>query len=310
VGWGSYLGGAIDARGRALLVYWANGRSDPNKTGFEAMTGGYRRSTIGYTLVDTVKGTSVNGIIDAPGAPYCYSHVVFDRRGAHVFTVRAEVKEWLLCRSRNHYTDLRYYYTPDPASGEKWRRVTIYQDARASIQPLGMEVDPAGRVHLLYYYVREEEDGRVTPHRLVYAVSRQPVRRERMPNVRIWPHQTALHGEPGHPSPEFVQHTLKSDGWDGRLFQTRSGRIGVLAYRAGLAAEWTEVKDGIAGKFTPWVACDLTVPQCRIFPISRRSGAALTEEIEGVFLGVPNRPERHSMFHFRLPLPAAQTVRR
>jgi hypothetical protein len=279
MGWGAYLSGAIDAQGRALMVYWGNGAGDPDKTGYEGMTSGYRKSTIGYTLVDTVKGTATNGVIDTPGAPYCYSQVAFDKNGAHVFTVRSEVMQTILCGSRNHYTEIRYYYSPDPASNAPWKGVTIYQDARSCIQPLGIEIDRAGRAHLLYYYTQEAEDRRIIPHRLMYAVSLHPIS-DKAP-IR------------------FVQHELAL-GKDGRLFQTRSGRIGVLAYIAGRAAAWREVWNGVEGKFSPWQPCDMSVAQCRLFPLSKRGGSTLTEDLEGVFLGVYQQPEQHSMFYFQL----------
>jgi hypothetical protein len=280
MGWGAYLGGAIDPKGRALLVYWGNGQSDHGTTGYEAMTSGYRRSTIGYTLVDTVKGTHQNGVIDSPGAPYCYSQVAFDTNGAHVLTVRSEVKQTLLCGSRNHYVDLRYYYSSDPASGAKWQEVPIYSDPRSCIQPLGIEVDRKGYVHLLYYFVQERDDKTVVPHRLFYAVSRQPVSAKT--------------------APQFVQRELKNSGWDGRLFQTRNGKIGVLAYRVGTQAEWAETTPGSGGKFTAWQPVDLKLSQCRIFPISRRGGSTLTDAVEGLFIGTTGTPAESSLYHFRL----------
>ena len=59
------------------------------------------------------------------------------------------------------------------------------------------------------------------PHRLVYAVSKEPVSAKR--------------------TPEFETQVIKSGGWDGRLFQTKSGHLYVVAYRTGPSAEWAEV---------------------------------------------------------------------
>ena len=288
MGWGAYLGGAIDKTGRALLVYWGNGASDPKATGLGQINSGYAHSTIGYTLVDTRSGKTVVGALDAPGAPYCYSHVAFNETGAHLLTIRSEVKDTILCGTRNHYVDLRYYYSPDPASGAKWRHVTIYNNQRACIQPLGLEVDKTGRVHLLYNYTEQTAEGTIVPHRLVYAVSKEPV--------------SANH------TPEFDNQEIKSGGWDGRLFQTKSGRLYVVAYKAGTSAEWVEAPASPTEKFGSWNLSDLTVSQCRIFPLSARNGSTPGEEIEGVFIGTPNAPERSSMFHFRLPVRPAKAA--
>jgi hypothetical protein len=290
MGWGAYLGGAIDSKGRALLVYWGNGQPDPGAKGFAAMNSGYRRSTIGYTLVDTKTGKTKNGSIDAPGAPYCYSQVAFDGKGgAHVFTIRSEVKETILCGSRNHYTELHYYYTPDPASGRPWKCVTVYQNPRACIQPLGIEIDRHNRAHLLYYYTEEDFAGKIAPHRLFYAVSKQPVSAQA--------------------TPEFVRHELKT-GSDGRLFQTRNGSLYVLTYRTGTAAELMQILNGPEGRFSRWTSFEMPVSQCRIFPISVRGGSTVGSDLEGAFIGAPNAPERSSIFHFRVPVSSAKAAAR
>lgn len=285
MGWGAYLSGAIDKKGRALLVYWGNGASDPKAKGLGTINSGYKNSTLGYTLVDTRSGKSVNGIMDAPGAPYCYSQVAFNETGAHVFTIRSEVKDTLVCGTRNHYVELRYYYSPDPASRAKWKYVTIYKNQRACIQPLGIEVDPKGKVHLLYYYNEELAGGTIVPHRLIYAVSREPV--------------TA------NATPEFMEQEIKSGGWDGRLFQTSNGRVHVVAYKAGTQAEWAQAPEDPLAKFGAWAPYDMTISQCRIFPISGRNGSTVGQDLEGVFIGTPNTPEQSSMFHFRLPTQAS-----
>jgi hypothetical protein len=280
--WGAYLGGGIDARGNALMVYWANYHPRPGLKDFEALNDGYSRSTIGYTLIDTTTGKHKNGTIDSPGAPYCYSQVAYAKNGAHVLTVKSLVSQFLICGSRNHYTELRYYYSPDPWSDTKWKRVTIYENPKTLLQPIGLEVDRAGYAHLLYLRRDELPDGQGGPQRVVYAVSKQPLS--------------------AHTTPEFVQHEIKSDGWDGRLFQTRRGRLFILAYRAGTQAELAEIVDGAAGKLTPWKPIEMPVAQCRIFPIGQRGGSTLTDDIEGVFAGLPNSPVENSLYHFRLPV--------
>jgi hypothetical protein len=273
MGWGAYLGGGIDAKGRALLVYWGNGST-------------YKTSTIGYTVVDTRSGKTKNGIIDSPGAPYCYSHVEWAKTGAHVLTIRSEVQNFLINGSRNHYTELRYYYSPDPTSNMSWRMTPIYSNPKATIQPVGLVVDHGGRVHLLYFFIEELPGGKSSPLRLVYAVSREPV------NVKA--------------APEFVKHEIKL-GWDGRLFLTRNGQVHILAYQAGKALEYCRVIDGAAGRFTPWVPVEMEVPQVRLFPIGTRSGSTLTNDLEGVFFGMASH--QHSMFYFRLPLKNEQAAR-
>lgn len=273
IGWGAYLGGGIDAKGRALLVYWGNGSN-------------YKTSTIGYTYVDTRTGKTKNGIIDRPGAPYCYSHVEWAKAGAHVLTIRSEVNNFLINKSRNHYTELRYYYSDDPASGAPWRMTPVYRNAKATIQPVGLVVDRTGRVHLLYFFIEELPGGKSSPLRLVYAVSRKPVN--------------------GKSAPDFVKHEIKQ-GWDGRLFLTRNGQVHILAYQAGKAVEYCRVVDGVAGRFTPWVPVEVEVPQVRLFPIGTRGGSTLTNDLEGVLFGMPPHP--HSMFYFRLPLRGEQAIR-
>ncbi|HTL28625.1 MAG TPA: hypothetical protein VL282_05385, partial [Tepidisphaeraceae bacterium] len=62
MGWGSYMSGAINNKGLAALVYWANGPD-------------YAASTLGCTLLDTTTGKSRNITVDSPGAPYCYNQL-------------------------------------------------------------------------------------------------------------------------------------------------------------------------------------------------------------------------------------------
>jgi len=296
--WGAYLGGGIDPKGRALLVYWGNGGGDPHLEGRERMRSGYRQSTIGYTLVDTLTGQSKNGVIDRPGAPYCYSHVEYGRTGAHVLTVRSEVNTFPIVGSRNHYTDLRYYYCSDPAdfrrmasgrasAGAKWRMTTVYRNERALIQPLGLVVDPAGRVHLLYYHKEELADGAVSPLKLVYAVSKEPVSAQA--------------------APQFVHFELRYD-WDGRLYLTQDGQVHILAYQAGTALEYCRVLDGPAGRFTNWESVKTETPHSRFFPLGTRGGSTLTADLEGVYTGLAGTPAQSSMFYFRLPPPQSRTA--
>jgi hypothetical protein len=286
--WGAYLGGGIDPQGRALMVYWANYHPDPTLHDYDARKDGYGRSTIGYTLIDTVTGKHKNGTMDSPGAPYCYSQVAYARNGAHVLTVKSIVSNFLISGSRNHYTELRYYYSPDPWSDTPWKHVTLYENPRTQLQPLGLEVDHAGRAHLLYIRRDEMQDGQGGPGRLFYAVSRQPLS--------------------AHSEPEFVQHEIKSDGWDGRLFQTRNGHLYILIYQSGVQAQLAEIQDGLAGKFTPWEPIEMPVQQCRIFPIGQRGGSTLTDDLEGVLVGLPGSPVQSNLYHFRFPVGKAHVA--
>lgn len=303
--WGAYLGGGIDPRGNALMVYWANYHPKPELKGFEGMNDGYSRSTIGYTLIDTATGKHKNGTIDSPGAPYCYSQVAYAKNGAHVLTVKSLVSEFLICGSRNHYTELRYYYSPDPWSNAPWKRVTIYENPKTLLQPIGLEVDRAGYAHLLYLRRDEVPAGQGDPTTEKQWQGLHP-RRDTMPGGQSGPQRIiyAVSKQPlsAHATPEFVQREIKSDGWDGRLFQTRSGRLFILAYKAGTQAELAEIMEGEAGKLTPWKPVEMPVAQCRIFPIGQRGGSTLTNDIEGVFAGLPNSPVENSMYHFRLPV--------
>lgn len=310
VDWGAYLSGGIDERGQALLVYWGNGRGDAGTSGYEQMSSGYRRSTIGYTLVDTVKRTSYTGIIDRPGAPFCYSHVEMDRSGAHVLTIRSEVMQTLVCGSRNHYTELRYYHASEPGPNAKWRHAVVFQGPKRQIQPLGLEVDSGGRPHVLFNYVEEGPDGKVIPHKLVYGIGTLASRTGKI---------------------EFNLVVLKEGGWDGRLFRVAdqsfgvlaylpgrydlmhparyrdmAGQIGVLAYKTSSTAEWCELGDLAKAKSPRWTECDLGRLQCRIFPVARKSGSTLSGWLEGVFFGASNSAERSGMYAFRLPVPKAE----
>ena len=186
----------IDQHGMAALIYWANGAGE--------IPACYPGSKLGCILVNTATGESKNLIIDSPGAPYCYNQVFFNQTGLHILSIRSEVVPGsIICGTRNHYVDLRYYHCSDPlASNPVWQHTTIMHNDRACIQPLGNIVDPSGRVHLLYNYVVDDGHGKPAgPAKLVYAASREPA-------------------SPTQEPPQFVQHELPTPG-DGRLFLTR-----------------------------------------------------------------------------------------
>lgn len=277
--WGAYMGGAIDRHGQALLVYWGNGAGDPSLTGRAQMEDGYRKSTIGYTFLDTRSGRHRNGVIDTPGAPYCYSHVEYASTGAHVLTVRSEVMTFKIAGSVNHYTDLRYYFCPDPARGAPWRHVSLYANPKGQVQPIGLEVDPDGRVHALYIFIEERAEGLRTPLQLYYAASIEPI---------------------GGDAPLRFARKRLAVNRDGRLYQTRDGRIHLLAYQSGQLLEYARLLDGVAGRWTPWANVETPTPHVRFFPVGKRSGSTLTDDLEGVLLGQPGTPHESSMYHFRL----------
>ena len=274
--WGAYMGGAMDERGRVLLAYWGTTKPGPD-------AGLYENGAVGWTLVDTRTGRTQNGVAEATGVPYCYPQVAFDRTGAHILTVRSEVKSELLVGSRNHYIEMRYYHCDDPsARNASWQRTVMMSDPRALIQPLGCVTDGAGRVHLLYCFYRDEGGGKFVPPTLVYAVSRAPVSRGR--------------------APEFVKHTIRDGGWDGRLCRTSDGRVHVMAYRAGNAIELATVLDGVAGRFSDWQRFELPVGFCRVFPLRYAGRASLARDIECLLVGVPGTANESSLYALRLDL--------
>jgi hypothetical protein len=267
IGWGSYMSGAINDKGQAALIYWANGPD-------------YSKSTLGCTLLDTTRGKYRNLTIDSPSAPYCYNQVFFDRTGLHVFGVRSEVVEGsIICGTRNHYTELRYYHCGDPLSTDpKWQHVVIAQNDRASFQPLGNVVDPSGRVHLLYLYMLDDGHGKAAgPAKLVYAASRAPV-------------------SPEH-APEFVQHELPMPG-DGRLFLTSDGAVDIVAYASGGSVYYGRVLDGVEGKFSRWKSFTPAVSLNRLFPIDARNGSTPGADLEAIFIPTIDSPQKDSLYYF------------
>lgn len=273
IGWGSYMSGAIDQRGIAALVYWANGS--------EKIPDCYPGSKIGCTLVNTVTGETRNLIVDSPGAPYCYNQVFFNQTGLHILSIRSEVVPGsILCGTRNHYVDLRYYHCPDPlAAKPQWRHVTIMHNEHACIQPLGNVVDASGRVHLLYNYNVDDGHGNPTQYKLVYAASRELVS--------------------GNQTPDFAQHELSTPG-DGRLFLTRDGAVHVVAYSGGGSMQYARVLDGVAGRFTPWKTVTPEVSLARLFPIDAGNGSTPSGDLEGIFVPTVNAPQKDTLFYFSL----------
>ncbi len=271
IGWGSYMSGAIDHRGMAALIYWANGAGE--------IPACYPDSKLGCTLVNTTSGESKNLTIDSPGAPYCYNHVFFNQTGLHVLSIRSEVVPGsILCGTRNHYVDLRYYHCSDPlASNPQWQHITIMHNDRASIQPLGNVIDSSGRVHLLYFYALDDGHGNATPSKLVYAASREPASSNKQP--------------------EFVQHELSTPG-DGRLFLTRDGAVHIIAYSSGGNAYHAHVVDGVAGKFTPWKSFTPAISMNRLFPIDMRNGSTPSDDLEAIFIPTTNVAQKNCMFYF------------
>ncbi|HWB53811.1 MAG TPA: hypothetical protein VG722_06450 [Tepidisphaeraceae bacterium] len=274
IGWGSYMSGAINDKGEAALVYWANGAGPIPEC--------YPGSKLGCTLLNTVTGRSKNIIIDSPGAPYCYNQVFYNRTGLHIFGVRSIVVPGsLICGTRNHYTELRYYHCDDPnAADPKWQHVVIAQNDRGSFQPLGNVVDPSGRVHLLYVYTLDDGHGKAAgPTKLVYAVSREPVSATQ--------------------APLFVQHELSTPG-DGRIFLTRDGAVYIVAYDSGGSVDYARVLDGVAGKFTQWKSFTPSVPLNRLFPIDVRNGSTPGADLEAIFIPTTDSPQKNSMYYFSL----------
>jgi hypothetical protein len=272
IGWGSYMSGAIDQRGIVALVYWANGAG-----GLPAYSG----SKLGCTLLNTTTGESKNFTIDSPGAPYCYNQIFFNQTGLHILSIRTEVVPGsILCGTRNHYIDLRYYYCPDPlAADPQWQHVTIMHNDRACIQPLGDIVDPSGRVHLLYNYNVDDGHGNATPWKLVYAASRAAAS--------------------GAQAPEFVQHELSTPG-DGRLFLTRDGAVHIIAYSGGGSAQYARVLDGVAGRFAAWKTFTPEVSLSRLFPIDARNGSTPSDDLEAIFVPSINVPQKDTLFYLSL----------
>lgn len=273
IGWGAYMSGAIDRRGMAALVYWANGAGNIPEC--------YPGSKLGCILLNTGTGESKNLIIDSPGAPYCYNQVFFDRTGLHVFGVRnVVVPGSILCGTRNHYTELRYYHCGDPlAADPTWQHVVIAQNDRGCFQPLGNIVDPSGRVHLLYIYMLDDGHGKATgPARLVYAVSREPVS--------------------GTRGPQFVRHEL-SMASDGRLFLSNSGAVYIVAYDSGGSVHCMRVLDGIGGKFSQEKSFTPSVGLSRLFPIDGRNGSTAQDDLlEAIFVPTTDSPRKDSLYYF------------
>ena len=197
-----------------------------------------------------------------------------------ILAIRSEVVPGsILCGTRNHYIDLRYYHCSDPlATNPQWQQVVIMHNDRACIQPLGNILDPSGRIHLLYCYTLDDGHGQPAgPAKLVYAASRELVSSTQ--------------------EPQFVQHELPTPG-DGRLFLTRDGAVHVVAYSDGGNLYHARVLDGVAGTFTPWKSFAPGISLGRLFPIDARNGSTLSDDLAAVLIPSTNTSPKDSLFYF------------
>jgi hypothetical protein len=266
IGWGSYVSGAIDSKGRAALVYWGHGPDYPT-------------ATLGCTLLDTTTGKSRNLVVDSPGAPYCYNQVYFDRTGIHILGAKSEVTDFLVAGSKNHYTQLNYYHCANPDAAEPtWQRAVVVKNDRARFQPRGNLVDPSGRVHLLYQSVLDDGHGKETGGlKMIYTVSRDP--------------------SSATEAPTFVEHELETPG-DARLFLTSDGTVHIAGHATSTTFQHARVLDAVAGKFSKWETISTGVTFSRIYPIDPRSSSTPTSKLEMVLMGAVGFPEENSIFYF------------
>jgi hypothetical protein len=203
-----------------------------------------------------------------PARRYCYNQVFFDdRSGIHVLSIRSEVSDTILCGTRNHYVDLRYYHCADP-DHPRWDRTTVLHDEHACIQPLGNLVDSHGAVHLLYQSARDDGHGKSTGFHLVYASSRRGA---------------------------FAQHELPSAA-DGRLFLTKGGGVYLVTYSTGADLKYARLLDPAAGRFWAWQTLHLPITFNRLFPIDARSGSSASDHLRCAVLGAPGFPQENSIY--------------